>query len=63
LVDRAVRVIAAATGADNDTATKLLSEGGDVKTAIVMQRLMLSKIEAAAVLAEHKGNLRRTLGE
>ena len=63
LVDRAVRVIAAATGADNNTAAKLLHEGGDVKTAIVMQRLTLSKIEAAATLTKHKGNLRRTLGE
>jgi N-acetylmuramic acid 6-phosphate etherase len=57
LVDRAQRIIAAATGVDQTTAAKLLTEGGTIKTAIVMQKLSIDRPTAEAKLATHKGNL------
>jgi N-acetylmuramic acid 6-phosphate etherase len=57
LVDRAQRIIMAATGVDQLTAAKLLSEAGTIKTAIVMQKLSLDRPTAEAKLATHKGNL------
>jgi N-acetylmuramic acid 6-phosphate etherase len=63
LVDRAQRIIMAATGVDQLTATKLLSEGGSIKIAIVMQKLSLDPTAAEAVLNKHKGNLSRLLNE
>ena len=42
LVDRAQRIIMAATGVDQLTAAKLLTEAGSIKTAIVMQKLSLA---------------------
>ncbi|MES2391352.1 MAG: N-acetylmuramic acid 6-phosphate etherase [Acidobacteriota bacterium] len=62
LVDRAHRIIAAATGVDVRRATDLLRESGnDVKTAIVMGRLNLSREEAEARLTAAKGILSRAL--
>jgi N-acetylmuramic acid 6-phosphate etherase len=57
LVDRAQRIIAAATGVDQTTAAKLLTTGGTIKTAIVMQKLSIDRPTAEAKLATHKGNL------
>jgi N-acetylmuramic acid 6-phosphate etherase len=57
LVDRAQRIIMAATGVDQLTAAKLLTEGGNIKTAIVMQKLSLDRINAEAKLAAHNGIL------
>jgi N-acetylmuramic acid 6-phosphate etherase len=57
LVDRAQRIIMAATGVDELTAAKLLTEAGSIKTAIVMQKLSLDRTSAEAVLNKHKGNL------
>jgi N-acetylmuramic acid 6-phosphate etherase len=57
LVDRAQRIIAAATGVDQTTAAKLLTEAGTIKTAIVMQKLSIDRPTAEAKLATHKGNL------
>ncbi len=57
LIDRAQRIIMAATNIDQPTATKLLTEAGTVKTAIVMQKLNLDRPTAEAKLATHKGNL------
>ncbi|MEO6911210.1 MAG: N-acetylmuramic acid 6-phosphate etherase [Edaphobacter sp.] len=57
LVDRAQRIIAAATGVDQPAAAKLLSEGGTVKRAIVMQKLSLDRAAAEARLKSCKGNL------
>jgi len=57
LVDRAQRIIMAATGVDQLTAAKLLTEAGSIKTAIVMQKLSLDRPTAEATLATHKGNL------
>jgi N-acetylmuramic acid 6-phosphate etherase len=57
LVDRAQRIIAAATGVDQTAAAKLLKEAGTVKTAIVMQKLSLDRTAAEAKLEAAKGKL------
>lgn len=62
LVDRAHRIISAATGCDMERAAKLLEEAGeDVKTAIVMQRLSLQREEAEKRLAAVHGVLAKAL--
>lgn len=61
LVDRAQRIIMAATDASRERAAALLNEAGTVKIAIVMQKLGLAKEEAIAKLAQHNGHLRNTL--
>jgi N-acetylmuramic acid 6-phosphate etherase len=61
LVDRAHRIIMAATHADQDTAANLLQQAGSVKTAIVMQKLSLDRAAAEAKLAANKGRLAATL--
>jgi N-acetylmuramic acid 6-phosphate etherase len=63
LVDRAHRIIAAGTGCDMETATKLLAEGGSVKNAILMQRLGLAAGAALARLELSGGSLREALKE
>ncbi|HZL26341.1 MAG TPA: N-acetylmuramic acid 6-phosphate etherase [Acidobacteriaceae bacterium] len=63
LVDRAERIIAAATGCDAATAARLLVESGEsVKTAIVMGKLGLGREAAAARLHAGGGVLRAALG-
>jgi N-acetylmuramic acid 6-phosphate etherase len=57
LIDRAERIIMAATGTAQPTAAKLLEEAGSVKTAIVMQKLSVDRPTAEAKLATHNGNL------
>lgn len=57
LVDRAQRIIMAATGVDQSTAAALLSKAGSVKTAIAMQKLSLTPEEAEARLRAAKGSL------
>jgi N-acetylmuramic acid 6-phosphate etherase len=57
LVDRAHRIIMAATGVDLPTAEALLKEGGSVKTAIVMQKLSIDRAAAESRLQTHNGNL------
>jgi N-acetylmuramic acid 6-phosphate etherase len=61
LVDRACRIIASVANVNHSDAVKLLDEAGSVKTAIVMQRLGLSRAEAETKLALQNGHLRRTL--
>lgn len=61
LVDRAQRIIAAATGCDPATAVRLLTEAGSVKTAILMREQGLPYAAAAARLKRLKGNLRMAL--
>jgi N-acetylmuramic acid 6-phosphate etherase len=61
LVDRAQRIIAAATGADQPTAAKLLEQSGSVKAAIVMYKLSLTPEAAKAKLAAAKGRLAEAL--
>ncbi|WP_188759379.1 N-acetylmuramic acid 6-phosphate etherase [Edaphobacter acidisoli] len=57
LVDRAQRIIAAATGVDKPTAAHLLDQAGSVKTAIAMQKLSLDRASAEARLAVANGSL------
>jgi N-acetylmuramic acid 6-phosphate etherase len=57
LIDRAQRIIMAATGTDQPTAADLLKKSSSVKTAIVMQKLSVDLPTAEAKLAAHKGNL------
>lgn len=61
LVDRAQRIIAAATGVDQPTAAKLLAKAESVKTAIVMQKLGLDRNAAEAKLEAAKGSLNAAL--
>jgi N-acetylmuramic acid 6-phosphate etherase len=61
LVDRAHRIIMAATGCDRYTATRLLIEAGTVKIAIAMQLLSLSRQAAEVRLAAAGGSLSRAL--
>jgi N-acetylmuramic acid 6-phosphate etherase len=61
LVDRAERIIMAATGCDRAVAAKLLAEGESVKTAIVMSRLSLGREAAEARLAQANGVLSAAL--
>jgi N-acetylmuramic acid 6-phosphate etherase len=61
LVDRAQRIIMAATGVDQLTAAKLLTEAGSIKTAIVMQKLSLDRPTAETKLKNFSGNLSRLL--
>jgi N-acetylmuramic acid 6-phosphate etherase len=62
LVDRAERIIAAATGIDRNRAAQLLRDSGDdVKTAIVMGRLHLDAAAARSKLAAANGILARAL--
>ena len=61
LVDRAQRIIMAATQTDQTTATNLLHQAGSVKTAIVMQKLSLDRAAAEAKLAANEGRLAAAL--
>lgn len=61
LADRARRIIMTATGCDEPTSARLLSEAGSVKAAIVMQMLSLDLAAAQAKLAANQGSLRAAL--
>jgi N-acetylmuramic acid 6-phosphate etherase len=61
LRDRAARIISTLTHLPYEKAAALLDEAGSVKTAIVMQRLGLTRTEAEARLAQAKGRLRQAL--
>jgi N-acetylmuramic acid 6-phosphate etherase len=61
LVDRAHRIIAAATGCDQETAAALLEEAGSVKVAIAMKRQGLSRTDAEHRLSAAGGRLRVAL--
>jgi N-acetylmuramic acid 6-phosphate etherase len=64
LRDRAVRIVAEATGLPRDEAATLLaSADNDVKTAILMQLLGLSTEEAAMRLSQAGGVIRDALGQ
>lgn len=63
LVDRARRIIVAATCCDAERADALLKEAGAVKTAILMQMRGLDKAAAEERLAGSKGSLRAALGK
>jgi N-acetylmuramic acid 6-phosphate etherase len=63
LKDRAIRIIAAATGVDEDKAATLLTQAGTVRVAIVMQKLSISREHAMQRLEAAQGRLRAVLGE
>jgi N-acetylmuramic acid 6-phosphate etherase len=63
LVDRAQRIIMAATGIEQPSAAKLLNEASSVKTAIVMQKLSIDRPGAEAKLKAHRGNLSALLNQ
>ncbi len=63
LVDRAERIVMAATGCDREAAARRLAEAGNqVKTAIAMQMLNARREEAEARLKEAGGVLSRLMG-
>jgi len=63
LVDRAERIVAAATGCSQVVAARALRDAGmTVKTAIVMLKLDVSKDEAESKLTANGGVLRRVIG-
>ena len=61
LIDRAQRIIMAATGIDQPAATDLLKKSGSVKTAIVMQKLSIDRPMAEAKLKTAGGVLAKAL--
>jgi N-acetylmuramic acid 6-phosphate etherase len=61
LHDRAGRIIATVTGLGYDEAIALLEQAGAVKTAIVMQKLAVSRDDAEQRLKAAKGRLRAAL--
>ena len=61
LVDRAHRIIAAATGCSAEEAATLLRSAGSVKTAIAMKLLDLDRASAEASLAASAGSLTQAL--
>ncbi|MFL6352534.1 MAG: N-acetylmuramic acid 6-phosphate etherase [Bryobacteraceae bacterium] len=63
LTDRARRIISAVAGVSYDEASRLLSEAGAVRTAIVMHKRKLSRSEAETELLAAKGRLRIALRE
>lgn len=63
LADRARRIIAQVAGVSYDEASRLLAESGSVRTAIVMHKCQLGRIEAENRLDEAQGRLRKALGE
>jgi N-acetylmuramic acid 6-phosphate etherase len=62
LADRAARIIAAITGLEYDAAAELLAKAESVKTAVVMQKLGVSRADAEARLAAARGRLKDALG-
>jgi N-acetylmuramic acid 6-phosphate etherase len=63
LKDRAQRIIAAATGVDQERAAELLTQGGTVRVAILMQKLGIGREDAVSRLGAAGGRLRVALGE
>ncbi|MGC2402646.1 MAG: N-acetylmuramic acid 6-phosphate etherase [Acidobacteriaceae bacterium] len=63
LKDRATRIIAAATGVNQEEADGLLAQAGTVRVAIVMQKLGLGRDEAIRRLDAANGRLRPVLDE
>lgn len=61
LRDRAARIIATITGLSNADSAALLDRAGSVKSAVVMQKLNLSREEAEQRLLAARGRLRAVL--
>jgi N-acetylmuramic acid 6-phosphate etherase len=64
LTDRAARVVSAATGLHlPDAHLALRMANGRAKTAIVMQRLGVSRLSAESILTRHAGRVRKALAD
>lgn len=64
LRDRAARIVATLTGLDRAASFALLDRAaGSAKTAVVMHRLGIERLQAEQRLADHGGRLDQTLGE
>jgi N-acetylmuramic acid 6-phosphate etherase len=63
LKDRAIRIIAAATEVDEELAAALLEQAGEVRVAIVMQKLGVTREQAVHRLDKARGRLRLALGD
>jgi N-acetylmuramic acid 6-phosphate etherase len=61
LADRAARIIATITGLEYDAAATLLARAESVKTAVVMNKLRLSRGDAEARLTAAHGRLKEAL--
>lgn len=61
LVDRAERIISAATGIPQEQAAELLQQAGSVRVAIVMQKRGISRAAAEAALEASGQSIRRAL--
>lgn len=61
LRDRAYRIVRDASGVDDETAAKVLSEAGDVRAAIVMAKRGVSREEARKLLAAAGGSVGKAL--
>jgi N-acetylmuramic acid 6-phosphate etherase len=61
LIDRARRIIAQIAEVPYDEAARLLAEGGEVRTAILIHKRRLTRQEAEARLAKAGGRLREAL--
>ncbi len=62
LVQRAVRIVEQATGADHETATRTLQAAGNrTPVAVVMLAAGVSKTQAAAALKKSKGHVRQAI--
>jgi len=64
LLNRGIRIIKSITGVTSDDAKVLLDESeGNVKNAIVMQKLNISYSKSVDLLDEHNGSLRQILND
>ena len=64
LEDRARRIVAQATGVSAERAAELLEQAGrSVRTAIVMEKRGVDRVEAERLLAGARGRIREALGE
>jgi N-acetylmuramic acid 6-phosphate etherase len=62
LIDRAVRILEQATGADHEAAAKALKDSGNrTPVALVMLAARISRAKAAAVLKKTKGHVRQAI--
>lgn len=61
LVDRAERIISAATGIPQEQAAELLQQAGSVRVALVMQKRGISRADAEAALEASGQSIRRAL--
>ncbi|HET9464719.1 MAG TPA: N-acetylmuramic acid 6-phosphate etherase [Gemmatimonadales bacterium] len=64
LIDRSQRIVMEAAGVDRPAAQRAIEAAeGNVKTAIVMARRGVTRMEAERLLAEHAGRLRPVVGD